>query len=171
MGRNNAANSSNKRSSPKIDPRKLKKKACQMCKDGVVWVDYKDVAGLRRQMSDRGKIRGQRVSGNCAQHQNDIATAIKTARELALLPFTQQTVTEKPGRRGDRGGRGRRSEERDGDQGNNESAAAPSEDAVEEISPELAEEITAEVTASIAQAATEVPEPAAEEASSTEEEN
>jgi hypothetical protein len=51
-------------------------------------------------MSDRGKIRARRVSGNCAQHQREVALAIKTARELALLPFTQRTTSERPGGRG-----------------------------------------------------------------------
>ena len=60
---------------------------------------------LRKYMSDRGKIRARRVSGNCAQHQRDVAMAIKTARELVLLPYTQRTVTERPGGRGGRGGR------------------------------------------------------------------
>jgi hypothetical protein len=50
-------------------------------------------------MSDRGKIRARRVSGNCAQHQRDVAVAIKTARELALLPYTQRTVAERGGGR------------------------------------------------------------------------
>ena len=68
------------------------------------WVDYKDVNMLRKYMSDRGKIRARRVSGNCAQHQRDVALAIKTARELALLPYTQRTTTERPGGRGGRGG-------------------------------------------------------------------
>jgi ribosomal protein S18 len=62
-------------------------------------VDYKDVNLLRRFMSDRGKIRARRVTGNCAQHQREVATAIKTARELALLPYTHRTVSERgPGR-------------------------------------------------------------------------
>jgi len=66
-------------------------------------------------MSDRGKIRARRTTGNCEQHQHDIAEAIKTARELVLLPYTQRTVTERPGgRRGDRGDRGDR-RPRDGD--------------------------------------------------------
>src|SRR5690348_10611759 len=51
-------------------------------------------------MSDRGKIRARRVSGNCSQHQADVAVAIKTARELALLPYTQRTVSERTGGRG-----------------------------------------------------------------------
>jgi hypothetical protein len=59
---------------------------------------------LRKYMSDRGKIRSRRVTGNCAQHQRALAEAIKTARELVLLPYTQRTVTERPGGRGrDRG--------------------------------------------------------------------
>src|ERR1044072_1535917 len=79
--------------------KKFKKKVCVFCQNKVTYVDYKDVNLLRRYMSDRAKIRARRVSGNCAQHQRDVATAIKTARELALLPYTQRTVTERgPGR-------------------------------------------------------------------------
>ena len=87
---------------PKIDNRRVKKKPCAFCQHGVGTVDYKDLAQLRKYISDRGKIRGRRVSGNCQQHQRDVTDAIKTARELALLPYTQRTVTE---RRGGRGGR------------------------------------------------------------------
>jgi hypothetical protein len=55
-------------------------------------------------MSDRGKIRARRVTGNCSQHQRDVQVAIKTARELALLPYTQRTVNERgPGRGSGRG--------------------------------------------------------------------
>jgi ribosomal protein S18 len=84
----------------------VKKKPCALCRDQVTWVDYKDIPLLRKYMSDRGKIRSRRVTGNCAQHQRALAMAIKTARELVLLPYTQRTVTERPGGRrgGDRGG-------------------------------------------------------------------
>jgi len=82
--------------------RRTKKKVCIFCKEHIEWVDYKDVNLLRRYMSDRGKIRARRVSGNCAQHQRDVAVAIKTARELALLPYTQRTVSERGGPRGRR---------------------------------------------------------------------
>jgi small subunit ribosomal protein S18 len=76
-----------------------KKKVCIFCKDHAVWVDYKDINLLRRFMSDRGKIRSRRVTGNCAQHQRDVQVAIKTAREVAMLPYTQRTVNERgPGR-------------------------------------------------------------------------
>jgi small subunit ribosomal protein S18 len=88
--------------SPKDTGRRTKKKVCIFCKDKIDWVDYKDVSLLRKFMSDRGKIRARRVSGNCAQHQRDVAVAIKTARELALLPYSQRTMTERSGR----GGRG-----------------------------------------------------------------
>jgi small subunit ribosomal protein S18 len=89
---------------PKDATRKIKKKVCIFCKDKSDWVDYKDVNLLRRFMSDRGKIRARRVTGNCAQHQRDVAIAIKTARELALLPYSQRMVTEGRGRppKGDR---------------------------------------------------------------------
>ena len=90
---------------PKIDNRRVKKKPCAFCQHGVGTVDYKDLAQLRKYISDRGKIRGRRVSGNCQQHQRDVTEAIKTARELALLPYTQRTVTERRGGRGRDGGR------------------------------------------------------------------
>lgn len=93
------------RRSTKDINRKVKKKPCALCRDQIEWVDYKDVNLLRRYMSDRGKIRSRRVTGNCAQHQRDIAEAIKTARELVLLPYTQRTVTERPGTRTRREGR------------------------------------------------------------------
>jgi small subunit ribosomal protein S18 len=105
MARNNDRGGTTRRS-PKDTGRRIKKKPCALCKDRVEWVDYKDVGMLRKYMSDRGKIRARRVSGNCTQHQRDVAIAIKTARELVLLPYTQRTTTERPGGRG--GGRGGR---------------------------------------------------------------
>jgi small subunit ribosomal protein S18 len=118
MARNNDRSGSSRRA-PKDAGRRIKKKPCSLCKDRVEWVDYKDVAMLRKFMSDRGKIRARRVSGNCTQHQRDVAIAIKTARELVLLPYTQRTTTERPGGRGRGGygssGPGRRG--RDGDRG------------------------------------------------------
>ncbi len=68
--------------------RKIKKKVCAFCKDKVTYVDYKDTGLLRKYISDRGKIRARRVSGNCTQHQRDVAMAVKNAREVALLPYT-----------------------------------------------------------------------------------
>jgi small subunit ribosomal protein S18 len=105
MARNNDRDRSTRRA-PKDNGRRMKKKVCIFCKDRIDYVDYKDVNLLRKFMSDRGKIRARRVSGNCAQHQREVAVAIKTSRELALLPYTQRTTTERPGGRGQGRGRG-----------------------------------------------------------------
>ena len=70
--------------------KKLKKKVCIFCKDRLDFVDYKDVMTLRKFVSDRGKIRARRVTGNCSRHQRDVAMAVKNARELALLPFSSR---------------------------------------------------------------------------------
>ena len=70
--------------------RKPKKKVCQFCKDDTP-IDYKDTNLLRKFISDRGKIRARRVTGNCSQHQRDIAIAVKNSREMALLPYTSTT--------------------------------------------------------------------------------
>ena len=67
-----------------------KRKYCQFCKDKVDRVDYKDVMTLRKFVSDRGKIRARRVTGNCVQHQRDVASAVKNAREMALLPYSSR---------------------------------------------------------------------------------
>ena len=113
MARNNQRGGTTTRRAPKDLGRRVKKTPCALCRDKTEWVDYKDVPMLRKYMSDRGKIRSRRVTGNCAQHQRALAMAIKTARELVLLPYTQRTVTERPGGRGggrDRGERGERGE-------------------------------------------------------------
>ncbi len=77
-----------RKSSPRGKDKIVKAKACQFCKDGVKAIDYKDTNLLRKFISDRGKIRARRVTGNCTQHQRDIAMAVKNAREMALLPYT-----------------------------------------------------------------------------------
>ena len=113
MARNNDRNTStSSKRAPTDLGRRIKKKPCQFCRESNTWIDYKDLNTLRKFMSDRGKIRARRVTGNCEQHQHDIAEAIKTARELVLLPYTQRTTTERAGGRGGRGGRGR--EDREG---------------------------------------------------------
>jgi len=62
-------------------------KPCPFCREKVDVVDYKDVAALRRAISDKGKIRSSRVTGACRRHQSQLATAVKRARELGLLPY------------------------------------------------------------------------------------
>ena len=71
--------------------KKLRKKVCIFCKDKAAYIDYKDVTLLRKFISDRGKIRARRVTGNCTQHQRDVAVAVKNSREMALLPYTSTT--------------------------------------------------------------------------------
>ena len=68
--------------------KKQKRKICIFCKDKIEFIDYKDTMMLRKFVSDRGKIRARRVSGNCVQHQRDVAMAVKNAREMALLPYS-----------------------------------------------------------------------------------
>ena len=68
--------------------KKQRKKVCVFCRDRVAYVDFKDTSTLRRFISDRGKIRARRVTGTCSQHQRDVASAVKNAREMALLPFS-----------------------------------------------------------------------------------
>ena len=80
--------------------RKFKKKANPLAIEKVVFIDYKDVSLLQRFMSDRSKIRGQRMSGTNVQQQRDLATAIKNAREMALLPYTKRTVSTRAPRPG-----------------------------------------------------------------------
>jgi small subunit ribosomal protein S18 len=66
-----------------------RRKVCGFCIDGIRAVDYKDVGRLRRYTSDRGKIEPRRKTGTCAKHQRSLSVAIKRARHVALLPFTQ----------------------------------------------------------------------------------
>ena len=84
-----------------------RRKPCPYCKDKIEQVDYKDTSALRRFISERGKIRSRRITGACRRHQSQIATAVKRARELALLPY----VSDSPER--ERGGRGDRDRDRD----------------------------------------------------------
>ena len=67
--------------------RKGRKKVCHFCVDRVEVIDYKDVARLRKFISERAKILPRRVTGTCAAHQRELTTAIKRARFVALLPY------------------------------------------------------------------------------------
>jgi len=68
--------------------KKFKKKPCSFCQNKVSYIDYKDIATLRKYISDRGKIRARRITGACTQHQRQVTAAIKNSREVALLPYT-----------------------------------------------------------------------------------
>ena len=80
-------NTRKKRRRPSAADARRRPKVCQFCKDKAVFVDYKEVAVLRKFMSDRGKIRARRGTGLCPKHQRALAIAIKNAREMALLPY------------------------------------------------------------------------------------
>jgi small subunit ribosomal protein S18 len=107
--------------------RRGRPKVCIFCAEHATWVDYKDVALLRRFINDRGRIKSRGATGTCAQHQRDVATAVKTARELALLPYTVRTAaTESRGSRGgDRRGDGTGATR--GDTSGTETSTPPSE--------------------------------------------
>jgi small subunit ribosomal protein S18 len=87
-----------------------RRKPCQHCRDKIDQVDYKDIASLRKFISEKGKIRSRRITGACRRHQSQIARAVKRARELALLPYVNEGAVESTGGRGrdrDRGDRDR----------------------------------------------------------------
>ncbi|MGB9780693.1 MAG: 30S ribosomal protein S18 [Caldanaerobacter sp.] len=67
---------------------KKKKRVCAFCADNIDRIDYKDVARLRKYITERGKILPRRITGNCARHQRQLTRAIKRARQIALLPYT-----------------------------------------------------------------------------------
>src|SRR5690349_13189586 len=107
------------RTKNKDNARRSKKKTSVLVQESVEYIDYKDINLLRRFMSDRAKIRARRVTGNDSQQQKEIARAIKNAREMALLPYTNRVTTQRGGGRGrdrdreDGGGRCRRRDEED----------------------------------------------------------
>ncbi|MDR2006838.1 MAG: 30S ribosomal protein S18 [Acidaminococcales bacterium] len=70
--------------------RRVRRKVCNFCADKVENIDYKDLSRLRRYITERGKILPRRISGCCAKHQRRLTTAIKRARNIALLPFTME---------------------------------------------------------------------------------
>ena len=69
-----------------------RRKVCRFCADSSLVIDYKDFKTLRIFTSERGKIIPRRISGNCAKHQRMLTTAIKRARNIALLPYTTSTL-------------------------------------------------------------------------------
>jgi small subunit ribosomal protein S18 len=67
-----------------------KKRVCQFCVDKVTAIDYKEIAKLRKYVSERGKILPRRVTGNCAKHQRAMTMNVKRARHMALMVYTQE---------------------------------------------------------------------------------
>jgi len=70
-------------------PRRKQRKVCDFCANDVA-VNYKNVKQLRKYISERGKLLPRRITGNCARHQRQLTRAVKQARNVALLPFTEE---------------------------------------------------------------------------------
>jgi len=132
-----------KRGKPKDTGRRVKKKVSILNSEQVDYIDWKDANLLRRFMSDRAKIRARRVTGNDTKQQRDVAKAIKNAREMALLPYTNRVTTQR-GRR-DRDGDDRRPRGERPDRGqrrDDEEAPSTSEfEAIDGTTEELADAV------------------------------
>jgi small subunit ribosomal protein S18 len=74
---------------PRKDRKRVdrRRRSCFFCQGKVAAVDYKNIAQLRRFISERGKIKGRGNTGTCRKHQSQVAVSIKRAREMALLPY------------------------------------------------------------------------------------
>ena len=72
---------------PERPERIIRKKRCKFCVEHMDKIDYKDTERIRKNLTERGKIIPRRITGNCAYHQRQLATAVKRARYIALMPF------------------------------------------------------------------------------------
>ena len=95
-GRGRAGGGAKRRGRPGDDKmpyrrRMQRRKICRFCAERMP-IDYKDVRLLGSFISERGKMIPSRITGNCAPHQRELTTAIKRARNVALLPFSSATV-------------------------------------------------------------------------------
>lgn len=143
---------SNKLRAQKALLRKPKKRSNVVVTEKIGFVDYKDVNLLQRFMSDRSKLRARRMNGNSVQLQRDIATAVKNAREMALLPYTKRvSATRAPRERGEYGSddrdRGPRRPRRDDSSsgGSSSRSSAPTAQTVE-VSPNITAEISTDAS-------------------------
>ncbi len=145
---------SNKLRAQKALLRKPKKRSNVVVTEKIGFVDYKDVNLLQRFMSDRSKLRARRMNGNSVQLQRDIATAVKNAREMALLPYTKRvSATRAPRERGEYGSddrdrdRGPRRPRRDDSSsgGSSSRTSAPTAQTVE-VSPNITAEISTDAS-------------------------
>ena len=122
------------RTKNKDNARRSKKRTSILTQEKVTYVDYKDVNLLRRFQSDRAKIRARRVTGNDSQQQAEIATAVKNAREMALLPYTSRVTQQRGagrGRDGDR--RGPRRDDREDEYTEDVDETTESAEATDEV--------------------------------------
>ncbi len=86
--RQNRRNNNDEDYNPKF--RKMRKKVCPLCANKDVVLDYKNADQLKKFINDKGKILPRRATGACSKHQRDITIAVKRARQIAILPYTQE---------------------------------------------------------------------------------
>ena len=91
--RQNRRNNSNKDEDYNPKFRKMRKKVCPLCANKELVLDYKNADQLKKFINDKGKILPRRATGACAKHQRDITIAVKRARQIAILPYTQESVS------------------------------------------------------------------------------
>ena len=70
--------------------RRTRRKVCNFCANKVEAIDFMDDVTLKKYISENGKILPKRMTGTCAIHHRELTTAIKRARQVALLPYTVQ---------------------------------------------------------------------------------
>ena len=89
---NKKRNHNNNNGDDDFNPRmkKMRKKVCVLCSDKTFVLDYKNAEQLKKFVNDKGKILPRRASGACAKHQRDITTAVKRARHIAILPYSNE---------------------------------------------------------------------------------
>ncbi|MBP6100903.1 MAG: 30S ribosomal protein S18 [Clostridium sp.] len=88
--RQNRRNNGNKDEDYNPKFRKMRKKVCPLCANKELVLDYKNADQLKKFINDKGKILPRRATGACAKHQRDITIAVKRARQIAILPYTQE---------------------------------------------------------------------------------
>lgn len=89
-GKDNKSRGEDKGEFSRRRPMHRRKKVCALCSDELDSLDYKDVAKLKKFISERGKILPRRITGTCAKHQRRLTVAIKRARHLALIPYVYE---------------------------------------------------------------------------------
>ena len=85
----NRKNSRNNDYDDDYKAKRIRKKACPLCSDSILVLDYKNPEQLRKFVNEKGKILPRRTTGACAKHQRDITIAVNRCRHIAMLPYSQ----------------------------------------------------------------------------------
>lgn len=88
--RQNRRNNANKDEDYNPRFKKMRKKVCPLCANKDLELDYKNAEQLKKFINDKGKILPRRATGACSKHQRDITIAVKRARQIAILPYTEE---------------------------------------------------------------------------------